>query len=1195
MTKKLLPRLPILCFVLLILFIPIGSVKASSNGIVISQIYGGGGNAGATLKNDFIEIFNADGATVNLNGWSVQYASAAGTTWQVTPLSGSLAPGQYFLIQESQGAGGTTNLPAPNAAGTIAMSATAGKVALVSSTTVLNGSCPTGGNIVDLVGYGTGASGASCFEGTAAASSLTNTTADFRVNNGLQDSDNNGADFITGPPNPRNQPVGATNPSGVGSASPASVVAGGTTLLTVLVTPGGNPTSTGTTVAANLALIGGAASQTFSDDGTNGDLVGGDKVFSYQASVSATTTPGPLSLPFTVSDGQARSSTGNIGITITRAPDILNIHAIQGPGLQSPITGDFVETTGIVTAVKSNGFFIQNADNEDDGDPNTSEGLFVFTSSRPPAAAAVGNLIQVRGTVAEFKSSTDLLSFSSTELSGSVQVTLISTGNPLPTPVTLTTADTVPNGPAQQLEKYEGMRVLVPSFTVVAPTQGSVNETNATATSIGVFFGVITGIARPFREAGIQSPEDFLFPSCCVPVFDANSEHIRVDSDAQIGATPIDVTTGAVLTNLVGVLDYLTHEYTIIPDPGASPTVSGNISATPVPPPDQHEITVVGMNMERFFDTTNDPSTSDAVLSATAFATRLNKASLIIRNILNLPDILGVEEMENLTTLQALAEKVNSDTIAAGSANPGYVAYLEEGNDIGGIDVGLLVKTSRIQIQGVQQYGKDTTFIQPDGTSALLNDRPPLVLHANAIATGKELPLAFTVIANHLRSLDSINDPSDGARVRAKRLAQAQYLANLIQGFQSIGEKVISLGDYNALSVNDGFVDVMGIILGTPAPADQDVPIGAGSLPPDSVLVSPPLTDLLTTLPADAQYSYSFDGDAQILDHILVTDNIKDAVSRFAYAHDDADFPETYRNDPNRPERLSDHDQAVAYFVVPTDTVPPVLNFPGTITAEATSLAGAMVTWTVSAVDAIDGPTAPTCDQVSGATYPLGTTTVACSSTDAHGNTAAGSFLIKVIDTTPPVVNVTGVSNGASYLLGNVPSAGCSTSDAASGVAVNATVAITGGTSSGAGSLTATCSGAKDNAGNTAPSVSVTYTVGYVFTGFFAPFSTGISGPFKAGSTVPLRWQVKSAIGAYISSLSAISSVQIAYNGDCAGVADGSPISADAPGNSGLRYDSTTNAFQFNWQTPRGATAGCYDVQVLLDDGSIHASTVILK
>src|SRR5712671_724260 len=80
-------------------------VNAISPGIVISQVYGGGGNAGATLKNDFIELFNRGTTAVNVTGWSVQYASAAGAAWQVTNLSGSIAPGQYYLVQEAAGTG----------------------------------------------------------------------------------------------------------------------------------------------------------------------------------------------------------------------------------------------------------------------------------------------------------------------------------------------------------------------------------------------------------------------------------------------------------------------------------------------------------------------------------------------------------------------------------------------------------------------------------------------------------------------------------------------------------------------------------------------------------------------------------------------------------------------------------------------------------------------------------------------------------------------------------------------------------------------------------------------------------------------------------------------------------------------------------------------------------------------------------
>src|SRR5476651_2667781 len=111
---------------------PQGDVTAVVPALVISQIYGGGGNAGATFKNDFIEIFNPGSAPVNVAGWSVQYASATGTSWAATPLTGTIPAGGYYLVQEALGAGGTTALPTPDAVGTTAMSATAGKVLLAS-------------------------------------------------------------------------------------------------------------------------------------------------------------------------------------------------------------------------------------------------------------------------------------------------------------------------------------------------------------------------------------------------------------------------------------------------------------------------------------------------------------------------------------------------------------------------------------------------------------------------------------------------------------------------------------------------------------------------------------------------------------------------------------------------------------------------------------------------------------------------------------------------------------------------------------------------------------------------------------------------------------------------------------------------------------------------------------------------------
>jgi predicted extracellular nuclease len=1179
-----LSRLLAVCLVLLCsaLLVAPNTVHASANGIVISQIYGGGGNAGSTFKNDFIEVFNADGATVSLNGWSVQYASAAGTTWQVTALSGSLAPGQYFLIQESQGAGGTTNLPAPNATGNIAMSATAGKVALVSSTVALSGGCPVGGAIVDFVGYGTGTGGASCFEGTAAAPTLTNTTAALRRNNGLQDTDNNSADFISGVPNPRNTPVGTTNPSGAGAASPASVIQGGTTLLTVLVTPGANPTSTGIVVTGDLSSIGGSAAEPFFDDGTNGDATAGNNTFSFSTVVTISTTPGAKSLPISMTDAQGRSGSATISLVVTTAPLNLSIHDIQGSGDVSPFAGRLVSTTGIVTGVKSNGFFIQNPDGAADADPNTSEGVFVFTSSRPAATAAVGNMVQVVGTVSEFIPSSDLNSPPSTEISGSPSISLISTANPLPTPVTLTAADTDPAGPIDQLEKYEGMRVHIDVLNVVGPTDGNVNEATATSTSNGIFFGILPGIARPFREPGVQQPDPLPAGAPAgVPRFDSNPELIRVDTAALSGSTILDVTSGATATSLTGPLDFSSRFYTLLNEPGSGAAAGGNVNATPVPVPAANELTIANFNMERFFDTVNDPSTSDVALTATAFANRLNKASIAIRTVLNTPDVIGVEEMENLATLQALADKVNADATAAGQPSPGYHAFLVEGNDVGGIDVGFLVK-DRVNVISVEQVGKDTTFIQPDGTAALLNDRPPLVLTATASQPGSDTSLPFTMVVNHLRSLLSIDDPVDGLRVRAKRAAQAEFLANLLQSHQAAGENVVSVCDCNAFEFSDGYVDVMGTILGRPAPVDQVVTVS-----PD--LVDPDFTDLVSTLPHEQQYSYVFNGSAQVLDHVVVNPPLLSRLSRFAYARNDADFPEVFRNDPNRPERISDHDMPVAYFTLPEAT-PPALHLPANITAEATTSAGTIITFVATATDARDTDVVVTCTPSSGAQFALGVTTVNCSATNSRHKTAEGSFTVSVVDTTPPVVMLNGVTNGATYTLGAVPAASCSASDSVTGVAQQATLAITGGTSNGVGHFIATCSGAKDGAANIASPVSAAYDVDYLFSGFFSPVAT--NKVFKLGSAIPLKWTLQNAQQIFLGSSSSIVAVQAAPDPSCLSGGEGIPFDAGSAGNSGLQF--LDNTFQFNWQTT-GLTAGCYSVAVTLDDGTRKIAFITLR
>ena len=213
------------------------SALAVSPTIVISQVYGGGGNTGAIYKNDFIELFNRGVTPVSVNGWSVQYAAAASTAWTVTTLPNITIPaGGYFLVQEAVGTGGTTNLPSPDATGTIAMSGTAGKIALVNVTTALAGACPAATAYVDFVGYG---STATCSE-TLPTPAPSNTNSVARAANGCTDSDNNSTDFSAIVATPRNSASAINSCSGLPNLTINNVTANegnsGVTVFTFTVT-----------------------------------------------------------------------------------------------------------------------------------------------------------------------------------------------------------------------------------------------------------------------------------------------------------------------------------------------------------------------------------------------------------------------------------------------------------------------------------------------------------------------------------------------------------------------------------------------------------------------------------------------------------------------------------------------------------------------------------------------------------------------------------------------------------------------------------------------------------------------------------------------------------------------------------------------------------------------------------------------
>ncbi len=592
------------------------------------------------------------------------------------------------------------------------------------------------------------------------------------------------------------------------------------------------------------------------------------------------------------------------------------ISDVQGEKNASPYFGEAARLTGIVTARTRNGFFLQTPDGKADNNPKTSEGIYVFTKSEPAVEATIGNLVSVTGFIDEFKPKSEPLSLSVTELSmkkGTDTIQVVSKNNPLPKPVILASTD-FSSGTIDELEKYEGMRVQVETMTVVAPTGGRVDDKNATSESNGVFYGVLKGFARPFREKGIEI-YDYTekikkdFPK--IPVFDNNPERIRVESTAQLGAQTIDTTAFAEIKNLSGVLHYAYRTYTIYVDADSKPIISGSLKAAPLFDIKDNQFSVAGMNLENFFDDEDDPAMKEDIVTTEAFEKRLKKISMAIRNYLKTPDVIGVIEVENLSAIKRLAKKINEDATASGKPNPKYEAYLIEGNDPRGIDSGFLVKSSRVKVIEVKQFGKDEKFTNPNNKEdALLNDRTPLMLRASIDDPKTNKPFEFTVVVNHLKSFLGVDDQKDGgARVRLKRKLQAEFLAKFVQERQQANpqERMILLGDFNAYQFNDGIGDTIGTIKGMPAPKD-----GVMNFSED--LVNPDLTNLVDLIKPDQKYSYSFDGNGQALDHFLVNAAMKKYVNGFGFAHLNADFPEIYRNDDTRVERFSDHDSAIAYF-----------------------------------------------------------------------------------------------------------------------------------------------------------------------------------------------------------------------------------------------------------------------------------------
>jgi hypothetical protein len=193
-----------------------------STQVVIAEIYGGGGNSGASYQNDFVVLYNRSCSSVDVNGWSVQQASAAGTSWTVVTLATSsklIPPGGYFLVQGASGGAVGSVLPTPDATSGINMGIGSGKVALCTNNTALSGATPSSSAILDVIGWG---ATASLFEGAPASAASDNVRSVQRKSGGCTDTDFNSTDFSnTASANPRNSAT-AANTCGAAPATPTA-------------------------------------------------------------------------------------------------------------------------------------------------------------------------------------------------------------------------------------------------------------------------------------------------------------------------------------------------------------------------------------------------------------------------------------------------------------------------------------------------------------------------------------------------------------------------------------------------------------------------------------------------------------------------------------------------------------------------------------------------------------------------------------------------------------------------------------------------------------------------------------------------------------------------------------------------------------------------------------------------------------
>jgi predicted extracellular nuclease len=761
---------------------------APSTGVVLNEVYGGGGNSGAPLKNDFIEVANRGSTTQSLAGWSVQYLPAAATSsWQLTGLSGSVAAGDTYLVGEAAGTGAAGPLPTTQADGSINLSGTAGTVAVVRTAAALTchtaADCAADPNVVDLIGYG---AAAVVREGSPAPAP-SNTVSENRKS--TADTDDNSADFATAAPTP------------TGSSAP---------------------------------------------------------------------------------------------------PPQVRIHDIQGNSWVSPDDDKTVSdvpgiVTGLRTSGSSKGFWFQ--DPTPDNDPATSEGVFVYTGSAPKVA--VGDSVLVSGTVNDYYqvASGDSVSTTSnlsvTEL-GTATVTVVSSGNAVPAPIVLTPS-TVPNLYAPDLggtniektpimptrsaldyyESIEGMRVEVDNARVVGPSDQYAEQYVTTKPNQN----------RTYRN-GAELQAENATPSGRLEVVAADGTNPGVDVD--------DVFGGAT----IGPIDYSQFGGYELVATTLGTVDKGNLPPVVATPGMAQQLSVATYNVENLA-----PSDAASKYQRLAEGVVTNLAS---------PDIVAVEEVQDNTgatddgTVAANVTLTKLTDAITAAGGPAYqwreidpVNDQDGGQPGGNIRVVFLFDPARVSFvdagsSSVNRSTAATTVVKSNGKPALTLS-PGRIDPTNPIWSTSRKPLvgefrfggkSVFVVANHFDSKGGDQNADGRYQYPARssevqRAGQAAAVHDFVASLLAIDKKanVLVVGDLNDYQFS-------------PALRVLTTGTAAGSGPQI-------LTDLITTLPTDQQYTYVYNGVSQVLDHILVSPKVSGV--RYQVVHVNAEYS----------DQASDHDPQV--------------------------------------------------------------------------------------------------------------------------------------------------------------------------------------------------------------------------------------------------------------------------------------------